>query len=137
MGKTAILCVDDEAILIMSLIQELKVYFGDRFIYESALSAESAIETLRDLADEGVSVILIISDWLMPGMKGDEFLIQVHQNNPSIRCIMITGHADESIKARVCKEANVCAILSKPWEADELIDAVIHCTETDECKEIE
>ena len=49
--------------------------------------------------------IIIVSDWLMPGMKGDEFLIQVHQKFPHIVKVLLTGQADsEAIlsQARQC-----------------------------------
>ena len=73
MKKQAVLCVDDEAIILISLIQELKNAFGDTFVYEKALNANEAFEVIDVLVNEGIEIILIVSDWLMPGMKGDEF----------------------------------------------------------------
>ncbi len=71
MDKSAILCVDDEAIIVMSLIHELKTNLGERFIYESAMNAREAFQPIEDTIQEGNEVILVISDWLMPGIKGD------------------------------------------------------------------
>ncbi len=118
--KQAILCVDDEAIIVLSLKQELKTSFGDRFLIESALSAEEALESLDGLVAEGVKVIMIISDWLMPGIHGDEFLEIVNKKYPDVHAIMITGHADDAAIERTKKNASVIAILSKPWKAAEL-----------------
>ncbi len=75
--KKAILCVDDEMIILLALIQELKSSFGNEFLYEKATDANQAFEVIEDLELEGVKLILIISDWLMPGIKGDEFLEMV------------------------------------------------------------
>jgi CheY-like chemotaxis protein len=84
MTEQAILCVDDEAIIVLAIKQELKTHFRERFIYETALNAEEALTIIDELTADGVSLILVISDWLMPGMKGDEFLSVVKRNHPKI-----------------------------------------------------
>jgi DNA-binding NtrC family response regulator len=121
MGKKAILCVDDEVIILLSLIQELKSAFGSQFVYEQATSAQIALTAIEDLAEEGVSVIFVITDWLMPGMKGDEFLEIVCERYPAIKTIMVTGQADQDAIARVKKNASVLAVFRKPWNHDELV----------------
>ena len=68
MSKKAILCVDDEAIILLSVKQELQSHFRERFIYETALSAKEALVIIDELSAEGIVFILVISDWLMPGM---------------------------------------------------------------------
>jgi len=125
--QSAILCVDDEPIILISLKQELKKKFGSRFNYETAINADEAMEVIDELAGSGVCVILILSDWLMPGIKGDEFLIMVHKKYPNIQSILITGHADERAMERVKKEAGTYTVLSKPWNSNELIEAVEFC----------
>ncbi|MCW7470297.1 response regulator [Leptospira kanakyensis] len=125
--KNAILCVDDEPILLLSLVQELKREIGGSYTYETAQNPEEAMEVIDDLCSSGVEVILILSDWLMPGMRGDEFLIQVHQKYPQIKSILISGHADRDAINRVKEEAKTYAIFSKPWNTRELLDAVRFC----------
>jgi len=41
--KQAIVCVDDEVIILLSLIQELKHAFGSNYLYEKATDADSAL----------------------------------------------------------------------------------------------
>ncbi len=125
--KRAIVCVDDEVIIVLSLIQELRNYFGDQFIYESAMNAGEAMSILGELSEEGIEVAIIITDWLMPGMKGDDFLIKIREKNPGIKSILITGQADEKAVERAVKEANVCAVLRKPWYPDDLLNALRKC----------
>ena len=120
MGRCAIMVVDDEAIIAMALRQELRSFLGSRFRYETAQDAERALEGLERLAAEGVKVLLVISDWLMPGIKGDEFLTIVHERYPGIRSVMITGQADEDAARRAREGAKVVSVLSKPWNAREL-----------------
>jgi len=82
MSKPIILCVDDEKVVLKSLKTQLKSAFGNTYIYEIAETPADALELLDEFNDDEVSIILIISDWLMPGMKGDEFLVRVHQKFP-------------------------------------------------------
>lgn len=127
MGKRAILCVDDEVIILLSMIQELKRSFGSRFVYEQAIDAESALETINELEADGVTVILVISDWLMPGIKGDEFIDLVHQRYPAIKAVMVTGHADREVIDRVLEGGSVVAVLEKPWRTSELAAVIERC----------
>jgi CheY-like chemotaxis protein len=72
--------------MILEVLQEqLKRRFGQRFIYEIAESVNEAWAVIEDLSDLGVNILVIVSNWLMPGIKGDEFLIEVHQRFPAIR----------------------------------------------------
>ncbi len=123
-NKPVILCVDDDKTILMSLRAQLKYCFGDRFSYEVAESAGEAWEVIEELAECGQKLVLIISDWLMPEVKGDEFLIQVHKKYPDIVKIMLTGMADPDAVARTEKDANLACCLSKPWTKEELVSAI-------------
>lgn len=56
----------------------------------------------------------------MPGVKGDEFLIRVHQQFPKLITVMLTGQADEEAIDRAKQKANLHACLYKPWTEEEL-----------------
>jgi DNA-binding NtrC family response regulator len=124
MTKKAILCVDDEVIILVSLIRELKSHFKNRYIYEQATNAQSALRIIDELAEENIEVIIIISDWLMPGMKGDEFLEETHAKHPDIHSIMITGQADLAAIDRIKKNESVLAVFNKPWDPELLIKTI-------------
>ncbi len=124
MSKPAILCVDDESIILTSLTRQLKQVFDDAYVYEMAESADEAFEIIEELEADEIKVIVIVSDWLMPGMKGDEFLIKVHQKFPNIVKILLTGQADKRAIERATKEANLHRYIAKPWEQQELIDSI-------------
>jgi CheY-like chemotaxis protein len=124
MSESAIICVDDEIIILDSLKNQLKRRFGDRFIYEFAENAEEAWELIKELQADAIDVIVIVSDWLMPGTKGDEFLIQIHQSFPNITKIMLTGQADENAIERAKQEADLHACLYKPWTEEELAQII-------------
>lgn len=124
MYKPAILCVDDEKNVLDSLKAQLKSAFGNSYRYEVAEDASEALELIYELTEEKITIIIIVSDWLMPGMRGDDFLIQVHQQFPQTIKIMLTGQADETSIERTRQAANLYRCLMKPWSERELVEAI-------------
>ena len=124
MSNKAILCVDDENIVLLSLRDQISRYFGDRYRYEMAESADEAWEIIEDLYNIGVRILIIVADWLMPGIRGDEFLIQVHQRFPEIVTVLLTGHADQAAIQLARQQANLYAYLTKPWNEANLIQII-------------
>lgn len=124
MPKAAIICVDDESVVLDSLEIELQKAFQDAYLYEFAQSADEALEIIDELREDDVDMLVIVSDWLMPGMKGDQFLIAVHNKYPDIITIMLTGQADLEAIERAKTQAKLHALLHKPWDNKELIAAI-------------
>ena len=120
----AIICVDDEKIILDALKTQLKKRYGDLYIYESAESGEEGLEILDDLLLDDIKTIVIISDWLMPNMTGDEFLIKVHNKYPDIVKIMLSGQASEDAVDKARKHAGLNVFIHKPWKNDQLFEAI-------------
>jgi CheY-like chemotaxis protein len=123
MNKPVILCVDDEPDILNSLKMQLKNEFKNDYFYELAESGDEALDLLNNFQEE-VQVIVVISDWLMPGIKGDELLIKVHQKYPKIIKVMLTGQADAAALQRAVQEADLYCCLYKPWKSKELIETI-------------
>ena len=124
MSKAVILCVDDERIVLDCLRTQLSSSFGNNYIYEAAEDGQEALDLIQELSEEDVSIVVIISDWLMPGMKGDELLIRIHEQFPKVVKILLTGQADEVAIDRAKKFANLHCCLSKPWSEAELLETI-------------
>lgn len=124
MSKPAILCVDDEVGVLESLEIELQQAFNGKYLCEFAESAAEALEIIEELCEAEVKILVIVSDWLMPGMKGDELLIKINQKYPQIVKVMLTGQADKEAIERTKNPANLHAFIQKPWDNQELIEAI-------------
>lgn len=126
MEKTVILCVDDEKIILDSIKAQLKENYGNSFIYETAESANEAFEIIEELMIDLEIKLIIISDWLMPVIKGDEFLIKVHEKYPTPKSlkIMLTGQADSKSIEKTKKEAGLYKCIKKPWNRSELFSCI-------------
>ena len=124
MKRKAILCVDDESIILESLKEQLEQHLGNDYIYETAENAEEGFEVIEELVEEGIDVLIIVSDWLMPGIKGDEFLASVHKRFPGIVKVMLTGHANQKAIERARENAGLHACIYKPWNEKELMATI-------------
>jgi CheY-like chemotaxis protein len=118
------LFVDDEKMILQSLKTQIKKHFGSRYMYEFAESGDEALEVIEELCEEDIELLLVVSDWLMPNMRGDEFLINVHQRFPNVVKVMLTGQANDEAVHRAYEHANLHSCLRKPWEEQELISTL-------------
>lgn len=116
MAKQIILCVDDEHTILDSLKLELTKLLGDDYIIETAEDALEALEVMENLLSRGYEIPLIISDHIMPEMKGDEFLKRVHQMSPKTLKIMLTGQASIDAVSNAIKHARLYRYIAKPWD---------------------
>ena len=89
-----------------------------------AESATEALEVLDEIMMDLNTKLIVISDWLMPVVKGDEFLIKVHSKYPKALKIMLTGQADLESIERTKTEANLYRCIRKPWMKNELISTI-------------
>jgi DNA-binding NtrC family response regulator len=124
MGKQVIVCVDDESIVLNSLEMQLRRLLGDSVHFEFAENAVDAYDIIDELNSEGKKIALVITDWLMPGMKGDELLLKIHRKYPRIKKVLLTGQADPSALEHVLKISGV--VLHKPWKEQDILSIIEH-----------
>ena len=120
MSQQVIICVDDEKTVLRSLKAELQEAVGNDYIIEIAEGGQEALELIEELLEDGDEIPLIISDHIMPDMKGDELLKQAHIILPKSIKIMLTGQADIGAIANAINSANLYRYITKPWQAEDL-----------------
>jgi len=80
-------------------------------------TAENGAEGLHKLREKPYALVLL--DAMMPGMSGLELLGAIHEYDPDIICIVITGYATVDLAARAMKQG-AYDFLPKPFTLDEL-----------------
>ncbi|MEK0178481.1 MAG: adenylate/guanylate cyclase domain-containing response regulator [Oscillatoriales cyanobacterium] len=120
MIKQVIICVDDEKTVLKSLKTELKDALGNTYRIEIAEGGEDALELIAELMEDGYEIPLIISDYVMPDMKGDELLRRVHQLSPKTLKVMLTGQATIEAVGNAIKNAKLYRYIGKPWQTEDL-----------------
>jgi DNA-binding NtrC family response regulator len=113
--KHCLLVVDDEPDVCDSVHDLLRREFR-------VLKANSAEEGFKVMREEEVHIIM--TDQRMPRITGVELLTRIKARNPMAVRMLFTGYADfESIVAAI-NQGHVYQFLRKPWQPEELQDAV-------------
>jgi diguanylate cyclase (GGDEF)-like protein/PAS domain S-box-containing protein len=120
MSRGAIICVDDERFVLTSLRDQLTSFLGNEYEILLAESAREALEIFAELKKEQVAIPLIICDQIMPGMSGEQLLIQIHVNYPKTRKILLTGQASFKEVIDAVNHANLYRYIAKPWDETDL-----------------
>jgi two-component system cell cycle sensor histidine kinase/response regulator CckA len=88
-GSATLLVVDDDQ-AVRVVVRRLLQRYG-----YVVLEAESGAAALRLLRDAAVPIDLVLTDVVMPGMSGVEFVQQMKTEFPAIPAVYISGHLDE------------------------------------------
>lgn len=118
--KIAFICVDDERNIIDVLRDQLRRHFLSVHV-EIAESGEEGLEIFQELKDEGYDVPVVISDQLMPGMRGEEFLAKLSALDATTKTIMLTGQASADAVGNAVNNANLYRYIAKPWVEEDLV----------------
>lgn len=110
-GGETILVIDDEALVRLSLRRSLCLA-GYKVL--EALNGEIGVEIVqREHVD------LVLMDWAMPGMSGEETLATLHALHPRLPVIVWSGYSLDQKQLAGC-----AAILQKPVSAVTVNEAV-------------
>ena len=105
--------VDDEEMVLPSLRSFLLLETD--YEVETFSSPQIALAELREKP-----VDLVISDYLMPGMNGIEFLLEVKRLHPFATRILLTGYADKENAIKAINEVGLYQYVEKPWNNADL-----------------
>ncbi|MCH6258103.1 response regulator [Puniceicoccaceae bacterium K14] len=111
-----ILCIDDE----MSALNSIKRSLRGLCEIEFADSAETGLEYIEHSGPYAV----IISDMMMPGMNGVDFLKKTRSASPDSARIMLTGNSDQSSTIDALNKGDLFRFLKKPYSNEELATAI-------------
>lgn len=121
MIKPVIICIDDEPTILDSLKIELKKALGDDYLIETAIGGEDTLELFSELLDDEYDIVLVICDYIMPDIKGDELLKKIHKIAPKSMKIMLTGQANLEAVSNAIQYARLYRYIAKPWQSEDLI----------------
>ena len=115
-GKLAtVLLVDDDAALTRALARHLEEDFN---VLTAICPAEANVVLSKEEVD------LIISDNLMTGVLGTEFLEKINDSHPHIKLLMLSGYMPDAAAKRVVAQCGVDKVLTKPCPSNEVSAAI-------------
>ena len=121
MENGIVLCVDDDSTVLNALRTVFSGHFGAELEFEFAESGEEALEIDADIRAQGRELAVVISDFMMPGLRGDELLVRLHASTPNTVKILLTGQSDMSGVKRAINDANLYRFLEKPFVNEDLV----------------
>lgn len=112
-----ILYVDDEALA----LKYFRQIVGQEF---AVITARSAEEGLKIVAEDDGGIAIVVSDQRMTGMPGISFLSELRNDNPDIVRILATAFSDVQTAVAAINEGAIYHYINKPWDPDLLIQTM-------------
>lgn len=117
-----ILIVDDEKALVRTLRQILRIDLPQVDV-DAAYSGEEALSRLASSTYD-----LIIADLYMPGVDGLELIKGVRYLDSEVPILLMTAYGSAEVQEKAVR-LGVCHYLDKPFDADDILEAVRACLE--------
>ncbi len=111
-----LLLVEDEAALRAALVRQLE---ARDYLVIPAVSGHEALAILRE---KGLTIDLLLTDVMMPGLLGPELVAITRLRWPAVACLYMTGGADD--RALKLIQASDTPWLKKPFTSAELREAL-------------
>jgi putative nucleotidyltransferase with HDIG domain len=111
-----VLFVDDEENVLNSVE---RIFVGSGLRILRALSAEEALSIIKK-----EEIAVLVSDNLMPGIRGVELLSMSRTISPDTVKILMTGHADIPTAIDAINRGEVFRFIEKPWDNTVLVDTI-------------
>jgi CheY-like chemotaxis protein len=118
---TALVCVDDDEIVLTVLSYQLKkvLGLGDELLEMSKdpLEIPSFIE---GLLLEGYHVPLVIVDFQMPVLNGSALIRLLHSKHPELKFVMLSGEASDIQVEALYDDKLLHGFIAKPWSEEDI-----------------
>ncbi|MDH3328468.1 MAG: hybrid sensor histidine kinase/response regulator [Desulfobulbaceae bacterium] len=114
-NKASIVIVDDEE----PILKELRILLSRLYkvhIFTNPVKAEEFVDQNE--------VDLVISDEMMPEMRGSVLLTRIHTKHPAICNIVLSGQAEKDDIVRAVNEGHLFSFLYKPVERQQLMNVI-------------
>src|SRR5258708_22630736 len=109
-----VLVIDDDTDVLLGVKRMLEC---EGFMVYAAHEPQEGISLYEEHSDE---IKLVLLDYFMDGMNGDEVFECLRRINPEVRVILATGSGDAVAKRMLAD--GLRAFLSKPFSPEELLD---------------
>lgn len=116
-GLPKVLFVDDQD----EVLEDIKVQVSDVCDPYGATTSEEGLEIFEK---EGPFTV-VVSDQILPGVDGADFLAQVIRRDPHVSTMLLTGHANYADAMTAVNDGHVFRLLEKPYSPATLRDAII------------
>ncbi|MCU1294624.1 MAG: response regulator receiver modulated FAD-dependent pyridine nucleotide-disulfide oxidoreductase [Bryobacterales bacterium] len=119
MARPAILTIDDDPEVLLSIERDLRQRYSEKYRILRADSGRNALDLLKKLLQRGDPVALLLVDHRMPQMNGIETLIEAMKLYPDAKRVLLTAYADTDAAIKAINDVQLNHYLLKPWHPPE------------------
>ena len=123
--RKIILCIDDNIEVLKSLRFQMRQNLARDVRIVLAEGSEEALNTLDAIDLSKNDMLLIISDWLMPNINGEDLIKMIEHRWGPILTIVLSGHITPEAKERLIDLQQVISVMNKPWDGDALTALIV------------
>ena len=119
--KYAVLCVDDDPVILHLIDFQMKKLVNPvNTIVESTTDPTHVEEKLEEIKSYGLEPLFLMTDYQMPGMSGAQLIRKMKKINPELKCILLSGQANDVAVAELEDEKLLFSFIGKPWREDQM-----------------
>jgi CheY-like chemotaxis protein len=119
--SSILVCVDDDASILQMLQYQLELVLDRKdCITEFYDDAGMAMSEIDSMIQNGLNVTAVLVDYQMPQINGSTLVRTLKGKYPDLKCIMLSGQANEVQIEELLSEKLLDAFISKPWTAEDL-----------------
>jgi CheY-like chemotaxis protein len=119
--KYAVLCVDDDPVILHLIDFQMKKLVNPvNTIVESTTDPTQVEEKLEEIKSYGLEPLFLMTDYQMPGMSGAQLIRKMKKINPELKCILLSGQANDVAVAELEDEKLLFSFIGKPWREDQM-----------------
>ena len=123
--SSILVCVDDDASILQMLQYQLELVLdGKDCITEFYEDAGMAMSEIDSMIQNGLNVTAVIVDYQMPQINGSTLVRTLKGKYPDLKCIMLSGQANEVQIDELLSEKLLDAFISKPWTSEDLSNMI-------------
>ncbi|MFN5620246.1 MAG: response regulator [Flavobacteriales bacterium] len=124
MENKAILSVEDDREALNALRMQLERNFSEDYQLEFAQNVDEAVAVIDDLIAHDIDLILLLSDWYMPGKNADVLVDYIKSKNPLVKVIVLSGQLDVAKAGQMLEDRVIDRVIMKPWDEAALVQQI-------------
>lgn len=118
-GAGLILIIDDED-AVREVAHDILQARGFRVI-----TAENGLDGIAKYSEHAAEIDLILLDYSMPGLNGEETLNRLREINPEVKALLLSGYTEQEVINRFTGQ-KLAGFLQKPYSLKKLVELVKH-----------
>lgn len=124
----AIYCIDDDELITSIIKFQLDQILPKQVFHVEIINDPRVVfDTLRQHSEYNINPLVMVVDFQMPHLRGDELIRLVKAKYPEIKVIMLSGNSNAMLVSDLEEEGLLDFYLLKPWDVKDLIDKINSC----------